>query len=76
MGFLYAFGGAAMGVGLQLYSNAVRKLPLLRSPWMHAAFLGTGAYLGSKVEGWEKATTDKINAQLEKSNRVTLPGTK
>jgi len=28
--FLYAFGGAAMGVGLQLYSNAVRKLPLLR----------------------------------------------
>ena len=30
LSFLYAFGGAALGVGVQLYSNAVRKLPLMR----------------------------------------------
>lgn len=35
--------GSALGLGVQLYSNAVRKLPLLRSalPWLQCCALAT-----------------------------------
>lgn len=41
---------------------------------MHVAFFGTGAVLGMKMEEYEEIMRSKINAKLEESNRVTLPG--
>ena len=38
--------GAMLGLGVQFYSNAVRKLPLMRNPWEHAIALGVGGFAG------------------------------
>ena len=38
--------GAMLGLGVQFYSNAVRKLPLMRNPWEHAIALGVGGVAG------------------------------
>ena len=38
--------GAMLGLGVQFYSNAVRKLPLMRNPWEHAIALGLGGVAG------------------------------
>ena len=38
--------GAILGLGVQFYSNAVRKLPLMRNPWEHAIALGLGGFAG------------------------------
>ena len=38
--------GAMLGLGVQFYSNAVRKLPLMRNPWEHAIAAGLGGYAG------------------------------
>ena len=39
--------GAMLGLGVQFYSNAVRKLPLMRNPWEHAIALGLGGFAGA-----------------------------
>ncbi|GMH33410.1 hypothetical protein BSKO_01244 [Bryopsis sp. KO-2023] len=38
-----AIFGALVGVTLQIYANAVRKVPVWRSPWEHAIWGGLGA---------------------------------
>jgi hypothetical protein len=48
-----AVWGAAFGLGLQFYINAVRKLPLLRNPWQHAVAMGAGAAFGSWLVEFE-----------------------
>ena len=32
--------GGVLGLTVQLYSNAVRKLPLMRHPWEHVLWTG------------------------------------
>ena len=48
--------GAAMGVGIQLYVNAVRKLPVMRDPWLHVLWAGAGASFGTWLVGFEERT--------------------
>jgi hypothetical protein len=44
--------GALLGIGVQVYSNAVRKLPAMRHPWEHVIAAGAGAAFG----GWLVST--------------------
>lgn len=48
--------GAVLGVGIQLYVNAVRKLPLGRTPWMHVLWAGAGASFGAWLVDFEDRT--------------------
>lgn len=55
-----------MGLGVVLYSNAVRKLPLYRSPWEHVIGLGLGAYCGNWLVKYEDRTAREIDEILSK----------
>ncbi len=48
--------GAVLGVGVQLYVNAVRKMPLMREPWMHLLWAGAGASFGAWLVDFEART--------------------
>lgn len=48
--------GAVLGVGIQLYVNAVRKLPLMRDPWLHVLWAGAGASFGTWLVDFEERT--------------------
>jgi len=48
--------GAALGLGVQLYVNAVRKLPLMRSPYLHVLWAGAGASFGAWLVDFEDRT--------------------
>lgn len=58
--------GAVVGLGVQFYSNAVRKYPLMRNPWGHLIALGAGAYCGSWVDDFEARTEKDIEELMRK----------
>jgi len=64
--------GASIGLGLQFYSNAVRKLPLFRQPWLHVAFLTAGAVAGSKYPQWECKLREEVNMIRRERNLPEL----
>ena len=55
--------GAVLGFGVQIYANAVRKLPLLQSPWNHALLAGGGAALGAWVVDFEERTEKDLQGK-------------
>ncbi|GMI26542.1 hypothetical protein TrCOL_g1054 [Triparma columacea] len=63
MTFLSAMIGGTIGVSLQFYSNAVRKLPALRQPWLHVGFGLTGMYLGHKYPEEKERMRKVVNVQ-------------
>lgn len=58
--------GALLGLGVQLYSNAVRKLPLMRSPWEHVIAVGIGGATGQWLVGFEERTSVELEEMLKK----------
>lgn len=70
MGFLT---GAVLGVGVQLYSNTVRRLPLMRHPWEHVLAFGIGGYLGMKLNEVEENTRQDLNTMMLDYNKFGLP---
>ncbi len=64
--------GASLGLAVQLYSNAVRKLPLMRNPWEHLIAVGAGAAAANWVVGFEERTQKEVDAlvlQREQANK-------
>lgn len=59
--------GAAFGLSCQLYSNAVRKLPLMRHPWEHLVGIGLGAWAGNALVKWEEQATVSLDKMLEET---------
>eukprot|EP00249_Psilotum_nudum_P029427 c401_g1_i1 orf=37-396(+) len=55
--------GACLGLASQLYSNAIRKRPLMRHPWEHVLLMGLGAVAANGLVSWE----ERVQADLEKS---------
>ena len=51
-----ALFGSLSGLFIGVYSNGVRKLPLLRKPWEHLVLMGFMGYLGHQYPGIEDAT--------------------
>ncbi|RVW75559.1 hypothetical protein CK203_056468 [Vitis vinifera] len=41
--------GAVLGLSVQLHSNALRKLLLMRHPWEHVLAIGIGAVFGNQL---------------------------
>jgi len=62
--------GAVLGLGVQFYSNAVRKLPLMRNPWEHAIALGVGGAAGHWLVGFEERTAAELDEILKHRKEV------
>ncbi|CAL8469953.1 g9495 [Coccomyxa elongata] len=60
-----ALFGAIIGVGVQFYSNAVRKLPLWQSPWEHVLYAGIGAYAGTKLVEYTDRTAAEVDEMIK-----------
>ncbi len=56
--------GAVLGFGVQIYVNAVRKLPLMQGPWQHAIASGAGAAFGSWLVDFEARTEKDLQGTL------------
>ena len=57
--------GAAIGIGVQIYANAVRKLPVMQSPWKHAIAAGTGAAFGTWLIEFEIKTEKELQGKFQ-----------
>lgn len=55
-----------MGLGINLYSNALRKVPLMRQPWEHLIAIGIGAYTGNYLVEYEHRTAKELDVMLAK----------
>ncbi len=55
--------GAVLGLGVQVYANAVRKVPLLEGPWRHGAAMLAGAAFGSWLVDFEERTEKDLKGE-------------
>ena len=70
MGF---FTGAVCGLGVQLYSNTVRRLPLMRHPWEHVLGMGIGGFIATRIVAVEEDTRADLNTMLLDYKKFGLP---
>lgn len=63
--------GSLLGLGVQLYANAVRKLPLMRNPWEHVIAIGLGGYAGKWLVEFEERTALELEEILQKRAQVS-----
>lgn len=61
-----AFFGGCIGLGINMYSNALRKVPLMRQPWEHLIALGGGAWAGNWLVEYEHRTAIELEGMLAK----------
>ncbi|XP_055807845.1 uncharacterized protein LOC129876424 [Solanum dulcamara] len=59
--------GALLGLGTQMYSNALRKLPYMRHPWEHFLGMGIGVVAANQMVKWEAKSNEDLDKLLEKS---------
>ncbi|XP_016502549.1 uncharacterized protein LOC107820729 [Nicotiana tabacum] len=59
--------GALLGLGTQMYSNALRKLPYMRHPWEHLLGMGIGAVATNQMVKWEAKSNEDLDKLLEKA---------
>ncbi|KAH9543771.1 hypothetical protein CY35_13G082300 [Sphagnum magellanicum] len=59
------FVGAALGFSIQIFSNGVRKLPLMRHPWEHVLAAGLGATFGNAMVKWEVHLQEDLDKRLQ-----------
>ncbi|XP_062096876.1 uncharacterized protein LOC133802554 [Humulus lupulus] len=59
--------GALLGLGTQMYSNALRKLPYMRHPWEHVLGMGIGVVFVNKLVKWDAQLQVDLDKMLEKA---------
>ncbi|KAJ0082729.1 hypothetical protein Patl1_11966 [Pistacia atlantica] len=59
--------GALLGLGTQMYSNALRKLPYMRHPWEHVLGMGLGAVFVNQLVKWDAQLQQDLDKMLEKA---------
>ncbi|TYI49712.1 hypothetical protein E1A91_D12G053800v1 [Gossypium mustelinum] len=59
--------GALLGLGTQMYSNALRKLPYMRHPWEHLLGMGLGAVFVNQLVNWDAQLQRDLDNMLEKA---------
>ncbi|KAK4364206.1 hypothetical protein RND71_015564 [Anisodus tanguticus] len=59
--------GALLGLGTQMYSNALRKLPYMRHPWEHLLGMGIGVVSANQMVKWEAKSNEDLDKLLEKA---------
>ncbi|KZV24314.1 hypothetical protein F511_01796 [Dorcoceras hygrometricum] len=62
--------GALLGLGTQMYSNALRKLPYMRHPWEHVLGMGIGAVLANQMVKWEAKAQEDLDKLLVKAQEA------
>ncbi|PPS09192.1 hypothetical protein GOBAR_AA11449 [Gossypium barbadense] len=58
--------GALLGLGTQMYSNALRKLPYMR-PWELLLGMGLGAVFVNQLVNWDAQLQRDLDSMLEKA---------
>ncbi|KAF0852321.1 mitochondrial Complex I CI NADH:ubiquinone oxidoreductase subunit B14.5b N4BM/NDUFC2 [Andalucia godoyi] len=66
MGFTAVLVGSVLGLGVQVYSNAVRKLPLFRRPWEHLIAVGVGGAFGYTIRKVELEQAESLQHLLSR----------
>ncbi|KAM0000535.1 putative NADH:ubiquinone reductase (H(+)-translocating) [Helianthus debilis subsp. tardiflorus] len=59
--------GALLGLGTQMYSNALRKLPYMRHPWEHVLGMGLGAVFANQLVKWDAKLQEDLDKMLDKA---------
>ncbi|KAF6136591.1 hypothetical protein GIB67_016047 [Kingdonia uniflora] len=59
--------GVLLGLGTQMYSNGLRKLPLMRHPWEHVIGMGLGAIFTNQLVKWDAQLQVDLNKILDKA---------
>ncbi|KAK2437770.1 hypothetical protein P8452_38877 [Trifolium repens] len=59
--------GALLGLGTQMYSNALRKLPYMRHPWEHVIGMGLGVVFVNQLLKWEAQVEQDLDKMLAKA---------
>ncbi|XP_071705492.1 uncharacterized protein [Rutidosis leptorrhynchoides] len=59
--------GALLGLGTQMYSNALRKLPYMRHPWEHVLGMGLGVVFVNQLVKWDAKLQVDLDNMLEKA---------
>uniref|UniRef100_M4DWP0 Uncharacterized protein n=1 Tax=Brassica campestris TaxID=3711 RepID=M4DWP0_BRACM len=59
--------GALLGLGTQMYSNALRKLPYMRHPWEHVVGMGLGAVFANQLVKWDVKLKEDLDVMLDKA---------
>nr|GMD97569.1 NADH:ubiquinone reductase (H(+)-translocating) [Ipomoea batatas] len=62
--------GALLGLGTQMYSNALRKLPYMRHPWEHVLGMGIGAVAANQMVKWEVKAQEDLDKLLLKAKEA------
>lgn len=63
--------GIFAGLYVAVYSNAVRKLPIMRNPWEHFLYAGVGAYAMNTLVAYEAKVEEDVRVLLEKREKST-----
>ncbi|KAF9587643.1 hypothetical protein IFM89_004475, partial [Coptis chinensis] len=59
--------GALLGLGTQMYSNALRKLPYMRHPWEHVLGIGLGVLFTTQLVKWDAKLQVDLDIMLAKA---------
>ncbi|KAK1268874.1 hypothetical protein QJS04_geneDACA006842 [Acorus gramineus] len=59
--------GALLGLGTQMYSNALRRLPYMRHPWEHVLGMGLGALFANQLANWDAQLKEDLDKMIEKA---------
>ncbi|KAK6931975.1 hypothetical protein RJ641_001599 [Dillenia turbinata] len=59
--------GALLGLGTQMYSNALRKLPYMRHPWEHVLGMGLGAVFVNQLVKWDAKLQEDLDKMIDKA---------
>ncbi|KAG8081720.1 hypothetical protein GUJ93_ZPchr0014g46569 [Zizania palustris] len=62
--------GALLGLGTQMYSNALRKLPYMRHPWEHVLGMGLGAVFVNQLVSWDEKLKKDLDKMLERAKQA------
>ncbi|KAF8700848.1 hypothetical protein HU200_034213 [Digitaria exilis] len=59
--------GALLGLGTQMYSNALRKLPYMRHPWEHVLGMGLGVVFVNQLVKFDEKVKEDLDKMLERA---------
>ncbi|KAL1567693.1 hypothetical protein AAHA92_03146 [Salvia divinorum] len=62
--------GALLGLGTQVYSNALRKLPYMRHPWEHVLGMGLGALFVNQLIKFDAKAQEDLDKLLIKAKQA------
>eukprot|EP00240_Pyramimonas_obovata_P019026 CAMPEP_0118931964 /NCGR_PEP_ID=MMETSP1169-20130426/8832_1 /TAXON_ID=36882 /ORGANISM="Pyramimonas obovata, Strain CCMP722" /LENGTH=71 /DNA_ID=CAMNT_0006874547 /DNA_START=98 /DNA_END=313 /DNA_ORIENTATION=+ len=66
--------GAGAGLFIKLFSNGLRKVPLMREPWEHVLLMGAGAMAANAYVQYETQIEAEVKAMTTKRSEAHFQG--